>query len=38
MESVRPVRRSPYSQVSVLPGVRQGRHCPAPSGQSVRKP
>ena len=37
MEGVRPVRRNPYSQVSVLPDVRHGRRSLAPSGQSVRK-
>ena len=37
MESVRPVRRNPNPHVSVLLGVRHGRHSPAPSGQSVRK-
>jgi hypothetical protein len=37
MERVRPVRRNPYAQVSVLPGVHQRRCSPAPSGQSVRK-
>jgi hypothetical protein len=36
MESVQPVRRNPYRQVSVLPGVRRRRHSPVPSGQSVR--
>ena len=34
---VRPVRRNPYRQVSVLPGVRHRSHSPVPSGQSVRK-
>jgi hypothetical protein len=39
MESVRPVCRNPYPQVSVLPDVQDGRSSsPAPSGQSVRKP
>jgi hypothetical protein len=37
MESVRPVRRNPYPQVSVPPGVRHRCHSPVPSGQSVRK-
>jgi len=37
MEPVRPVRRNPYPQVSVLPDVRHGRRSPARSGQSVRK-
>jgi hypothetical protein len=37
MDGVRSVRRNPYPQVSVLPGVQQRRHSPAPSGQSVRK-
>jgi hypothetical protein len=37
MESVRPVRWSPDPQVSVLPGIRHGRHSPVPSAQSVRK-
>jgi CBS domain-containing protein len=37
MEHVRSVRRNPYPLVSVLPGVRNRRHGPAPSGQSVRK-
>ena len=37
MEDVRPVRRNPYPQVSVLPDVRHVRHSPAPFGQSVRK-
>ena len=37
MEHVRSVRRYPYRQVSILPGVRQRRHGPVPSGQSVRK-
>jgi len=37
MEPVRSVRRNPYRQVSVLPGVRQRCHSPVPSGQSVRK-
>ena len=36
MEGVRSVRRNPYQQVSVLPGVRRRRHSPVPSGQSVR--
>ena len=36
MQSVQPVRRNPYLQVSVLPGVRPRRHSPVPSGQSVR--
>jgi hypothetical protein len=36
MESVHLVRRNPYPQVSVLPGVRHRRHSPVPSGQSVR--
>jgi hypothetical protein len=37
MESVRPVRRNPDSQVSVLVGVRHVRHSPVASGQFVRK-
>ncbi len=37
MERVRPVRRNPDPQVRILSGVRQGRHSPVPSGQSVRK-
>jgi len=37
MEGVRSVRRNPYRQVSILPGVWQRRHSPVPSGQSVRK-
>ena len=37
MEGVRPVRRNPYWQVSILPGVRWRRRSPVPSGQSVRK-
>jgi hypothetical protein len=37
MESVRPVRQNPYPQISILPGVRNRRHGPVPSGQSVRK-
>jgi len=37
MEHVQSVRRNPYPLVSVLPGVRNRRHGPAPSGQSVRK-
>src|SRR5271166_3010579 len=36
MEHVRSVRRNPYPLVSVLPGVRNRRHGPAPSSQSVR--
>jgi hypothetical protein len=38
LEHVRSVRRIPYPLVSVLPGVRNRRHGPAPSGQSARKP
>ncbi len=37
MESVRPALRNPKSRISVLLGVRNGRHSPVPSGQSVRK-
>ena len=37
MESVRSVRLNPYPQVSVLPGVQQRRHGPAPSGQFREK-
>ena len=37
MEGVRSVRRNPYRQVSILPGVWRRRHSPVPSGQSVRK-
>jgi hypothetical protein len=37
MNGVRSVLRNPYPLVSVLPGVRNRRHGPAPSGQSVRK-
>jgi hypothetical protein len=37
MEAVRSVRRNPYRQVSILPGVRWRRHSPVPSGRSVRK-
>ena len=37
MEHVRSVRRDPYRQVSVLPAVRNRRHCPVRSCQSVRK-
>ena len=37
MEHVQSVRRNPYPLVSVLPGVRNRRHGPAPSGQFVRK-
>ena len=37
MEPVRPVLRNPESQVSVLPGVRSGRHSPVLSRQFVRK-
>ena len=36
MEPVRPVLRNPESQVSVLPGVRNGRHSPVPPVQSAR--
>ena len=36
MESVRPVRRNPYPQVSILPEVRHVCHSPVPSDQSVR--
>jgi hypothetical protein len=36
MERVRPVRRNPYPQVRILPGVRHSCHGPVPSGQSVR--
>jgi hypothetical protein len=34
---VQPMRRNPYSEVSVLPGVRYGCRSPVPSAQSVRK-
>jgi len=34
---VRPVHRSAYPLVSVLPGIYNRRHSPVPSGQSVRK-
>ncbi|HEY6313910.1 MAG TPA: AAA family ATPase [Streptosporangiaceae bacterium] len=37
MGCVRPVRRNPHPQVSVLPSVRHRRRSPVPSGQSVRK-
>jgi hypothetical protein len=37
MEHVRSVRQNPYPLVSVLPGVRNRRPGPVPSGQSVRK-
>jgi len=37
MPRVRAVRRNPYPQLSVLPGVRHGCHSPVPSGQCVRK-
>ena len=37
MESVRAMRRNPYPQVSILPGVRRRRNSPVPSGRSVRK-
>jgi hypothetical protein len=37
MPRVRPVRRNPYRQVSILPDVQRRRHSPVPSGQSVRK-
>jgi hypothetical protein len=30
------VRRNPYRQVSILPGVRRRRHSPVPAGQSVK--
>ena len=36
MESVRPVRRDPYPQVSILPEVRHVCHSPVPSDQSMR--
>src|SRR6185312_3596682 len=37
METVRPALRNPESQVSVLLAVRDSRHSPVPSVQSVRK-